>query len=65
MVRITMEDGGIIKAEPYPEVAPNTVNNFNSLVNKGFYDSVNFPRVIPGLMIQGGDTKGIDVGDPG
>ena len=65
VVTIEMEDGGIIKAELYPEVAPNTVNNFISLVNKGFYDGVIFHRVIPGFMIQGGDPQGIGVGGPG
>ncbi|MDD6651723.1 MAG: peptidylprolyl isomerase [Eggerthellales bacterium] len=65
VVTIEMEDDGIIKAELYPEVAPNTVNNFISLVNKGFYDGVIFHRVIPGFMIQGGDPQGIGVGGPG
>ena len=65
VVTIEMEDGGIIKAELYPEVAPNTVNNFISLVNKGFYDGVIFHRVIPGFMIQGGYPQGIGVGGPG
>ena len=55
IVTIEMENGGIIKAELYPEVAPNTVNNFVSLINKGFYNGVIFHRVIPGFMIQGGD----------
>ena len=65
IVTIEMENGDIIKAELYPEIAPNTVNNFVSLVNKGFYDGVIFHRVIPGFMIQGGDPKGIGVGGPG
>ena len=65
VVTIKMEDGGIIKAELYPEIAPNTVNNFISLVNKGFYDGVIFHRVIPGFMIQGGDPQGIGIGGPG
>lgn len=54
IVTIEMEDGGIIRAELYPEIAPNTVRNFISLVKKGFYDGVIFHRVIPGFMIQGG-----------
>ena len=65
VITITMENGGVIKAELYSEYAPNTVNNFVSLVNKGFYDGVIFHRVIPGFMIQGGDPKGIGVGGPG
>ena len=56
---------GVIKAELYPEVAPNTVNNFISLISKGFYDGVIFHRVIPGFMIQGGDPKGQGIGGPG
>ena len=65
IVTIEMEDGGVIKAELYPEIAPNTVNNFISLVKKGFYDGVIFHRVIPGFMIQGGDPKGVGIGGPG
>ena len=65
IVTIEMENGGIMKAELYPEIAPNTVNNFISLVKKGFYDGVIFHRVIPGFMIQGGDPKGVGVGGPG
>jgi peptidyl-prolyl cis-trans isomerase B (cyclophilin B) len=65
IVTIEMENGGVIKAELYPESAPNTVNNFISLVKKGFYDGVIFHRVIPGFMIQGGDPKGTGVGGPG
>ena len=65
IVTIEMEDGGIIKAELYPEVAPNTVRNFVSLVNKGFYNGVIFHRVIPGFMIQGGDPEGTGMGGPG
>ncbi|MDO4478422.1 MAG: peptidylprolyl isomerase [Lachnospiraceae bacterium] len=65
IVTITMADGGVIKAELYPEIAPNTVNNFISLVKKGFYDGVIFHRVIPGFMIQGGDPKGTGSGGPG
>ena len=55
IVTITMENGDVMKAELYPEIAPNTVNNFISLVKKGFYDGLIFHRVIPGFMIQGGD----------
>ena len=65
IVTIEMENGDIIKAELYPEIAPNTVNNFISLVSKGFYDGVIFHRVIPGFMIQGGDPDGIGTGGPG
>ena len=65
IVTIEMEDGGIIRAELYPEIAPNTVRNFVSLVKKGFYDGVIFHRVIPGLMIQGGDPTGTGMGGPG
>ena len=65
IVTIEMENGGIIKAELYPEVAPNTVNNFISLINKGFYNGIIFHRVIPGFMIQGGDPKGQGIGGPG
>lgn len=65
IVTIEMETGKIIKAELYPEIAPNTVNNFISLVNKGYYDGVIFHRVIPGFMIQGGDPEGTGVGGPG
>ena len=65
IVTIEMENGDIIKAELYPEVAPNTVNNFISLVKKGFYDGVIFHRVIEGFMIQGGDPLGKGVGGPG
>ena len=65
IVTIEMENGGVMKAELYPEVAPNTVNNFISLVKKGFYDGVIFHRVISGFMIQGGDPKGVGVGGPG
>ena len=65
IVTIEMENGDLIKAELYPEVAPNTVNNFISLINKGFYDGVIFHRVIPGFMIQGGDPQGTGTGGPG
>ena len=65
VVTIEMEDGGIIKAELYPDVAPVTVNNFISLINKNFYDGLIFHRVIPGFMIQGGDPNGNGMGGPG
>ena len=65
IVTIEMENGGVIKAELYPEIAPNTVNNFISLIRKGFYDGVIFHRVIPGFMIQGGDPNGDGTGGPG
>ncbi len=65
IVTIEMEDGGVMKAELYPEVAPNTVNNFISLVQKGFYDGLIFHRCIPGFMIQGGDPQGSGMGGPG
>ncbi len=65
VVTIEMQDGKIIKAELYPEVAPNTVNNFISLVKSGFYDGVIFHRVISGFMIQGGDPEGTGMGGPG
>lgn len=65
IISIEMENGSTIKAELYPEIAPNTVRNFLSLVRKGFYDGVIFHRVIPGFMIQGGDPKGVGVGGPG
>lgn len=65
IVTFEMENGDIIKAELYPEVAPNTVNNFVSLVNKGFYNGLIFHRVIAGFMIQGGDPEGTGMGGPG
>ena len=65
IVTFEMEDGAVMKAELYPEVAPNTVNNFISLVKSGFYDGLIFHRVIPGFMIQGGDPKGVGSGGPG
>ena len=65
VVTFEMENGDIMKAELYPEVAPNTVNNFVSLVKKGFYDGIIFHRVIKGFMIQGGDPQGIGIGGPG
>lgn len=65
VVTIEMEDGGLIKAELYPEIAPNTVNNFISLIKKGFYNGLNFHRVIYGFMLQGGCPDGTGCGGPG
>ncbi|MEE1195995.1 MAG: peptidylprolyl isomerase [Lachnospiraceae bacterium] len=65
IVTITMENGDVMKAELYPDIAPNTVNNFVSLVKKGFYDGLTFHRVIPGFMIQGGCPDGTGMGGPG
>ncbi|MBR3004066.1 MAG: peptidylprolyl isomerase [Lachnospiraceae bacterium] len=65
VVTFEMENGGIIKAELYPEIAPVSVNNFISLVSKGFYDGLIFHRVIKGFMIQGGDPQGTGMGGPG
>lgn len=65
IVTIEMEDGGVMKAELYPDVAPNTVNNFISLIQKGYYDGLIFHRVIPGFMIQGGCPDGTGMGGPG
>ena len=65
IVTIEMENGGVIKAELYPEIAPNTVANFVTLVQSGFYDGLIFHRVIPGFMIQGGDPQGTGMGGPG
>ena len=65
VVTIEMESGDVIKAELYPEVAPNTVNNFISLVKGGFYDGLIFHRVISGFMIQGGCPDGTGMGGPG
>ena len=65
VVTIIMENGDVMKAELYPEVAPNTVNNFISLVKKGFYDGLIFHRVIEGFMIQGGCPQGTGMGGPG
>ena len=65
VVTIEMKNGDLIKAELYPEIAPNTVNNFISLIKKGYYDGIIFHRVIRGFMIQGGDPEGTGVGGPG
>ena len=65
VVTITMTNGDVMKAELYPEIAPNTVNNFISLVQKGFYDGLIFHRVFSGFMIQGGDPQGTGMGGPG
>lgn len=65
VVTITMENGDIIKAELYPQIAPNTVNNFISLINEGYYDGLIFHRVISGFMIQGGCPDGTGMGGPG
>ena len=65
IVTITMEDGSVMKAELYPDIAPNTVKNFVDLINRGFYDGVGFHRVIPGFMIQGGCPAGNGTGGPG
>jgi peptidyl-prolyl cis-trans isomerase B (cyclophilin B) len=65
IVTIEMENGSTMKAELYPEIAPNTVKNFISLIQKGFYDGTIFHRVIPGFMIQGGDPDGTGSGGPG
>ena len=62
---ITMESGGVITGELYPEKAPQSVYNFISLANKGYYNGLIFHRVIPGFMIQGGDPKGVGIGGPG
>ena len=65
IVTITMENGDVMKAELYPDIAPNTVNNFISLIRKGYYDGLIFHRVIKGFMIQGGCPKGNGTGGPG
>ncbi len=65
IVTMEIKDRGTIKIELYPEIAPNTVNNFISLVNKGYYDGLKFHRVIRGFMIQGGDPLGKGTGGPG
>ena len=65
IVTITMEDGSIMKAELYPDIAPNTVSNFISLIQENFYDGLIFHRVIKGFMLQGGDPEGSGMGGPG
>lgn len=65
VVTFEMENGGVIKAELFPEVAPNTVKNFVDLIERGFYDGLIFHRVIPGFMIQGGCPEGTGMGGPG
>ncbi len=65
VVTFTMESGKVFKAELYPEKAPNTVNNFLSLIKHGFYDGLGFHRIIEGFMIQGGDPAGNGTGGPG
>ena len=65
VVALQIEDYGTVVIELYPEIAPNTVNNFISLIQKGFYDGTIFHRVIPGFMIQGGDPEGTGMGGPG
>mgnify|MGYP002514812693 CR=1 FL=1 len=65
IVKFEMEDGSTFAAELYPEIAPNTVNNFIDLINKGFYEDIIFHRVIPGFMIQGGCPDGNGCGGPG
>ena len=65
IVTFVMESGDTFKAELYPDIAPQSVNNFVSLIKKGFYDGLIFHRVIPGFMIQGGDPEGTGMGGPG
>ena len=65
VVTFVMENGDVFKAELYPEIAPQSVNNFISLIKKGFYDGLTFHRIIPGFMIQGGDPEGTGCGGPG
>lgn len=65
IITITMENGDVMKAELYPEIAPNSVNNFLSLINKGFYNGLTFHRVIYGFMLQGGCPDGTGMGGPG
>jgi len=65
IVTIQMKDGGVMKAELYPDIAPETVKNFVYLAGKGFYNGLIFHRVIPGFMIQGGDPEGTGMGGPG
>jgi len=64
-IKITMENGGVITAELYPDIAPVTVENFVNLIKKNFYDGLIFHRIIPGFMIQGGDPDGTGTGGPG
>jgi peptidyl-prolyl cis-trans isomerase B (cyclophilin B) len=65
MARITMENGGVIEIELYPEDAPKTVENFITLTKKGFYNGLTFHRVVPGFVVQGGDPNGNGTGGPG
>lgn len=65
IVTITMDNGDVMKAELYPEIAPESVNNFISLIKKGYYDGLIFHRIIAGFMIQGGDPQGTGTGGPG
>ncbi len=65
IVTFEMSDGTVFKAELYPDIAPNTVNNFVSLINSGFYNGLTFHRIIHGFMIQGGDPEGTGMGGPG
>ena len=65
IVTFELENGGVIRAELYPEIAPNSVNNFISLIRSGYYDGLIFHRVIPGFMIQGGCPQGSGMGGPG
>ena len=65
IVTITMENNEVMKAELYPDIAPQSVNNFISLINKGYYDGLIFHRIIAGFMIQGGDPNGTGTGGPG
>lgn len=65
IVTFVMENGDAFKAELYPDVAPQSVYNFVSLINKGFYNGLTFHRIIPGFMIQGGDPEGTGMGGPG
>ena len=65
IITIQMKDGGVMKAELYPDIAPESVKNFVDLASKGFYNGLIFHRVIPGFMIQGGDPQGTGMGGPG
>ena len=65
IITITMKNGDVMKAELYPDVAPNTVNNFISLVKKGYFNGLTFHRIISGFMIQGGCPNGTGMGGPG